>query len=91
VIEASHDESVWHPTHYEKAWAPFDARFDFKPDYYEREVPAIRVLASYLVVDLGPVFLHEGRRFAAGQLAVNASALRAFVWLAGQVELVALD
>jgi hypothetical protein len=91
VIEPSHDEDVWRPIDYDEAWAPFDARFEFKPDYYERNVPAIRMGASCLVVDLDPVFLHEGPRFAAGLRAINAAALRAFVWLAEEVELVALD
>lgn len=44
-----------------------------------------------LVIDLAPVFVHEGGRFAAGEAAVNAAALRCFVWLAGDQEMTALD
>jgi hypothetical protein len=84
-------EDVWHPLDYEEAWAPFDNRFDFRANFHERVEPAIRLPERSLVLDLSPVFAHEGPRFAAGEAAVNASALRAFVWLAGGQELTALD
>lgn len=43
------------------------------------------------MVDLEPIYGHEGPRFAAGVDAINAAALRAFVWLAENEELIALD
>lgn len=42
-------------------------------------------------MDLEAVFAEDGPRFAAGTDAINAAALRAFVWLAGDEELLALD
>jgi hypothetical protein len=84
-------EDVWRPVDYDEAWAPFNARFEFRPDYYEHRQPAIRMPDRCLVVDLEPVFGHEGPRFAAGFDAINAAALRAFVWLAEDEELLALD
>lgn len=84
-------EGIWQPLDYNDAWAPFDKKFDFRPDFYERTEPAITLPLDSLVIDLAPVFVNEGPRFAAGQAAINASALRAFVWLAGNEELTALD
>lgn len=84
-------EGVWHRLEYRQAWAPFDAQFDFRPDFYERIEPAFAAPEGSLVIDLSPVFGAQGPRFAAGEAAVNAAALRAFVWLAGDQELVALD
>lgn len=81
----------WRAIDYEDAWAPFNARFDFRPDYYERLVPAIRLPDRSLVIDLEPVYGTEGPRFAAGCDAINAAALRAFVWLAEDGQLIALD
>jgi hypothetical protein len=84
-------EAVWIEVDYPKAWAPFHARFDFRPDFHERTAPAIRLPEHCLVIDLSPLFANEGPRFAAGEAAVNAAALRAFVWLCDQDELTALD
>ena len=84
-------EEVWRPIDYDEAWTAFDSRFDFKPDYYERAMPAIRLPQDSVVVDLEPVVAEDGPRFASGFDAINAAALRAFVWLAGDEELVALD
>jgi hypothetical protein len=61
-------EGIWHPLPYERAWAPFDERFAFKADFYGIE-PAIKLAEVSLVVDLAPVFAHEGARFAAGEAA----------------------
>ena len=84
-------DGVWHPLDYVQAWAPFNERFDFKPDFYERTEPAINLPERSLVIDLAPVYAHEGPRFAAGGHAINAAALRCFVWLAGDQEMTALD
>ncbi|MFD2078219.1 Protein of unknown function [Actinopolymorpha cephalotaxi] len=84
-------EGVWRPIEYAEAWAGFDARFDFKPDYYERAVPAIRLPDGCVVIDLAPVFAHEGARFASGEAAITAAALRNFVWFTDEEELTALD
>lgn len=84
-------DPVWRELNYDEAWGLFDAQFEFRPDYYDRETPAIRLPERSLVIDLAPVFTHEGARFAAGESAVNAAGLRAFVWLAGDTDLVALD
>jgi hypothetical protein len=82
---------AWVAIDYDGAWAPFGTRFGFRPDYHERERPAIRLPERALVVDLSPIYDSSGARFAAGFDAVNAAALRAFVWLAENDELVALD
>lgn len=84
-------EGVWHPLDYDQAWAPFEARFAFKANFHERVMPAITLPPRCLVIDLASVFAHEGPRFAAGEAAINAAALRAFVWLAGSQALTALD
>jgi hypothetical protein len=76
---------------HDEAWAPFDERFQFRPDYSERTEPAITLSPDGLVIDLAPAFSHEGPRFAAAESAINASALRAFVWVAGEDDLTALD
>lgn len=81
---------VWRELEYDSTWALFDERFQFKPDFYERTIPAIRLAGDCLVLDLAPVFSDNGPRFAAAQAAVNAAALRAFVLLTDD-ELVALD
>lgn len=82
---------VWLAIDYDEAWRPFDAMFHFKPDYYGRQNPAIRLPERALVVDLRPVYESSEPRFAAGFDAITAAALRAFVWLAEDEDLVALD
>jgi hypothetical protein len=82
---------VWHEIDYASGWAPFEERFDFKPDFHERVQPAIRLHPDCLVLDLSDLFSHSGPRIAAGAAAIAAAALRAFVWLAGEDEMVALD
>jgi hypothetical protein len=47
-------EGVWRPIEYAEVWAAYDARFDFKPDPYERAVPAIRLPEICVVIDLAP-------------------------------------
>jgi hypothetical protein len=84
-------DGVWCPIEYDDAWAPFYERFDFKPNYYNLDSPVIKLPADSLVVDLDPVFSREGPRFAAGEMAINACALRAFVWLSEEEEMLALD
>lgn len=84
-------EGGWHPLDYDQAWTPFDQRFDFKPDFYERIKPAINLPERSLVIDLAPVYSYDGPPFVAAEAAVNAAALRCFVWLAGDQEMTALD
>lgn len=82
----------WRHVDYHTAWASFEERFECAPDYYEREKPAIHLPPGALVLDLSPLFANPGPRIAAGTDAINASALRAFVWLTGEDdELLALD
>lgn len=84
-------DDVWFAVDYDDAWAPFDARFGFRPNYHERQAPAIRLPERSMVLDLEPVFEKDGPRFAAGFSAINAAALRAFIWLAESEDLIALD
>lgn len=84
-------DKPWSTVEYDTAWAPFVKEFAFKADYYERTGPAIAVPGNALVIDLAPIFAAKGARFAAGEAAVNAAALRAFVWIVGDNELTALD
>lgn len=89
VVEEAND--VWREVDYDSAWTPFNERFQFTPDYYERSAAAIRLPQNSLVIDLRPIFEHDGARFAAGEAAISSSALRAFVWLAEDNEVLALD
>jgi hypothetical protein len=82
---------IWHPIEYDDAWDPFHDRFDFTPDFYNLDTPVIKLPENSLVVDLAPIFGSEGARFAADEMAINAYALRAFVWLSEGAELLALD
>ncbi|MFT3872261.1 MAG: DUF2716 domain-containing protein [Nocardioides sp.] len=82
---------VWREVDYDSAWTPFNERFGFVANYYERDRPAVQLPPDSLVIDLSPVFEHNGPRFAAGEAGINAAALRAFVWLVEGDELVALD
>lgn len=88
--DAAH-ETGWRPLDYREAWAPFDERFHFRPDHHDRSGPAIDLPPDGVVIDLSSVFAEEGARFAAGEAAINAAALRAFVWVAGDDSLTALD
>lgn len=91
VDERVEGAGVWHEMPYDEAWVPFEARFKFKPNFYERTAPVIELADDCLVIDLEPIFRHEGARFAAGEAAINAAALRSFVWLLGDDSLTALD
>jgi hypothetical protein len=82
---------VWREVDYASGWAPFDEHFDFKPDFHERAQPAIRLRPDCLMLDLADLCADAGPRIAAGTAAITAAALRAFVWLAGDGEMVALD
>ncbi|GAC77901.1 Protein of unknown function [Gordonia malaquae] len=82
---------IWRESDYESTWEPFDRQFAFAPNFYERTAPAIELPVGALVVDLSPIFAHEGPRFASGETAINAAALRSFIWLAEDEELLALD
>ena len=84
-------EDVWHRLDYDEAWAAFDERFAFTPDFHERDRPAITLPERSLVLDLRPVCSGGDPRSVVGQAAITASALRAFVWLAGDRTMTALD
>ncbi|MEI8408591.1 MULTISPECIES: DUF2716 domain-containing protein [unclassified Kribbella] len=45
-------EDVWRPVDDDEAWDPFNARFEFRPNYHEQTQPAIRLPDRCLVVDL---------------------------------------
>jgi hypothetical protein len=83
-------DSVWQPLDYDQAWAPFNELFDFKPDFYERTEPAINLPARGLVIDLAPLFAHEGP--ASRQVRPHSTLLRcAPSWFAGDQDMIALD
>ena len=82
---------IWREVDYDAAWRPFDDEFEFRPNVHESSEPAIRVPEGAVIIDLQPIFASPGAQFAAGEGAVNAAALRAFVWLCGEGELTALD
>ena len=84
-------DDVWREVDNDKAWVLFNERFEFAPNYYERATPAIELPTDSVVIDLSPIVEHSGARFAAGIAAISSSALRAFVWLADDDELIALD
>ncbi|RHA37538.1 DUF2716 domain-containing protein [Cellulomonas rhizosphaerae] len=84
-------EGPWHPVDYDSAWKPFYDKFDFKPEFAERSQPAIDAPTGSLVIGLSSIFSEPGPVFAASESAINAAALRAFVHLAGDEDLVALD
>lgn len=81
----------WRDVDYDTAWTPFQERFEFVPDPSEQDKPAIRLPPGSLVLDLSHLFANPGPRIAAGTNAINSSALRAFVWLTGDDELLALN
>jgi hypothetical protein len=85
------DDDGWRVIDSEAPWTRFDERFEFKPDFHERVRPAIRLDPECLVLDLAGLFADSGPRIGAGTSAITAAALRAFVWLAGDGELVALN
>jgi hypothetical protein len=91
VSESPSGREVWWEIDYAAAWAPFNERFDFKPDFYERGQPAILLPPDCVVLDLAGLFADPGPRIAAGTAAITAAALRAFVELAVDDEMVALD
>lgn len=84
-------DPVWREVDYETAWTPFDRRFVFAPDFYERSAPAIRLPEDALVVDLGPIFESDRAGFAEGAATLDDAAFEAFARLAGDAEMVALD
>ncbi|RGA00563.1 DUF2716 domain-containing protein [Microbispora triticiradicis] len=65
------------PERYDDFWAPFDARFSFRPGYEQNDQAAIREPIPSVTVDLAPVFAGEPAQFAAAEHAVNALGLLA--------------
>ena len=72
-------------------WERFQEIFEFRPNFYDGSASAIRIPAGSLVVDLSPIYGADPARYEAGCAAVQAAAVRAFVWLAEDEDLVALD
>lgn len=81
---------IWTDVGYD-GWEPFTDRFQFEPDYDERARSAIREPAESVTLDLTQVFDGSPARFAAGAAAIDAAACRAFVWLLGNDDLIAMD
>lgn len=63
-------EDVWRKTGYDSAWAPFNERFKFAPNFYERDIPAIKLDPGCLVISLAEIFDHNAPRFAAAETAI---------------------
>ncbi|WP_433415766.1 DUF2716 domain-containing protein [Microtetraspora malaysiensis] len=61
--------------HYEDFWAPFDARFRFRPN--QSREPAINEPTPSVTIDLAPIFTSKPAQFAAAHDAVNALGLLA--------------
>jgi hypothetical protein len=55
-------------------WDPFDAKFDFRPDF-RTPGPTIIEPEPSVTIDLSPLFAGPGPTFAAGRAAINAIAL----------------
>ena len=74
---------------YDAYWATFDSRFGFRAGVSPDAWPAIREPAPSVTFDLGVIA--DGPRRGAAYDAINAEALRAFVWALPDTELVVLD
>lgn len=61
---------------YETFWAPFDARFQFRPGVQDNGA-GIDEPPGSVTIDLSPIFTGQHSQFAAGGNAVNALALLA--------------
>jgi Protein of unknown function (DUF2716) len=86
----------WRPMNfgpeYERYWAAFDERFDFRPNYAPEVRPGIKEPVGSVTLSLAPIFDAGRAGFAAGEAAINAEVLRAFVAvLEEHVVLLALD
>ncbi len=78
------------PAAYGEAWTLFDARFSFRAGVDAEAWPAIREPVPSLTFDLSVI--DDGAPRGAAYDAINAEALRAFVWALPDVdELVVLD
>lgn len=75
---------------YDKFWTPFNVAFDFQPDFYERQLPAIREPRGSVTLDLAGVFAREGG-FAADEALIDAAARECFALLFAEQEMVFLD
>ena len=91
--DAERSGAAWIPLDdggYEQQWSRFEARYGFRASVALKGWPAIREPADSMTLDLSVI--EEGPRWAAACDAINAEALRCFVWeLQGVDELVVLD
>jgi hypothetical protein len=74
---------------YDKYWSTFNSRFEFRAGVSPDAWPAIREPVPSLTFDLSVIA--DGPRRGAAYDAINAEALRAFVWALPDAELVVLD
>jgi hypothetical protein len=74
---------------YARCWAAFESRFGFRAGISAESWPAISEPAPSITFDLGAI--GAGARRDAAVDAINAEALRAFVWSLPDDELVVLD
>ena len=90
---AAPQASAWEPVpmdEYQRLWSAFDARFAFRAGTTAEAWPAIREPTPSITFDLGQ--LHDGPQRGAAYDAINAEALRAFVFALPDVEsLLVLD
>jgi hypothetical protein len=64
---------------YDRYWARFDTSFDFRPGVKPDSWPAISEPVPSVTYDLSVI--RDGAERGAAYDAINAEALRAFVWL----------
>jgi hypothetical protein len=74
---------------YDEYWAAFDARFGFRAGVSPEAWPAITEPVPSVTLDLSVI--DDGPRRGAAYDAINAEALRAFVWALPDQDLVVLD
>lgn len=74
---------------YDHYWATFDSRFGFRAGVSPDAWPAIKEPVPSVTFDLGVIA--DGPQRGAAYDAINAEALRAFVWALPHAELIVLD
>lgn len=93
ITTPADDELAWvqHPAvEYDRLWRRFETLYNFRASTRVEGWPAINEPRASLTFDLSVI--EDGPRRAAAYDAINAEALRSFVWALGDVpELVVLD
>lgn len=74
---------------YDRYWTIFDSQFGFRAGMSSEAWPGIREPVPSVTFDLGVIV--DGPRWAAAFDAINAEALRAFVWSLPDTDLIVLD